>query len=1200
MKCSNCNNILITSLRCPYCPNLFCSLSCLESHYAVNHNLNLFHKNDSENNLYFQHSTTINSIFLVKGVLNSEINYNPLYNINNFIPVYIQGGQLKIIGSGSYGQVYLGQNIIDKNYYAIKHMNKTKILSILTSLSNIQKEIEIQSKIDHPNIVKLLYVKENETSFDLIMEYAPGGNLFHYIRKNRCLSENQSFSIFIQVVNAITFLHENDLIHRDIKPENILIFNNNVVKLCDFGWCVKLNGYQRGTFCGTTEYMSPELVNHQGYGKEIDTWSLGVLLYEMIHGYSPFKPNKLEFEPEDVMENIINHNLNFKKQVSDRCKKLIYGLLDSNINNRYTVEDIFNSEFVKYYENIEKNRIKYNNYNYSFEKEKPKKARINNILYSPQIKMNNNINIHMSMDYNNYIYNIQIPNERNNSYDFMQNSQNEQKINIKTVNKGLYENYIKNAKISNSGVFNNSRFEENVDYISDNNINDNNIYNNNSFNNLFNLTNLSYDVNENEYRRKMLSFDKTDTNFYLNEHIKQKQQPKLLDLYSSYKRQINNHNVIEKELFSRNKEKEKINSNNNYFYEAKNYILNKSQNNKLNNNIVDSHILKISSLSNSQFNNDINEDSENINYKIYKKDTNQNYLDNYLYNNHYLNNNRGVHNKISLIKRTPLNNKSIDLNTNLSLSSYKTSGQYFSEIKNQNMDSIIFNNNRNMNTPNKSNLEIENLKSLSYIKIPEKIRLISDSYNNNKKYVSKSEISELTKIEDFVEKEPIDNIKKKNPLNEGEIRDNEIKKHINLNNNFSIRLIKQNRKIGKTKEISKSNINILKKINFDQPKEVELTESINQDNNYNLNQQKTQSENYEIFNNINQKNNNILTEINKKADGIKDQIPKDKKIISKYIYKPKNDIEIKSKKIYYKTEIKNNINNTKESSNLNLSNNKSIYNILDEKIREIHEPNKLNNNISFNLYEGKNNIKSKISNNIITKIRKKNIIKKVEEKRPRNNKKNHIKTDNISPKSIDKIVGNDKHIISLGTNNLLNSHSDNNIIKITKIDNLTNHKINNIKLKDGTTYINNTNYIDNKLKEKQKSDIIKKGIKKIYIYNNQIKNFNEKEKYKNLNFNNNKSRNGIKPEIKDRSYDSRNIKKGVLNYKKNLNQINKNEYNIVNNISNLNDKNEERNKTPEKISIFNPVKPNILIESFRKELENKTNMIKFKYNIVKK
>ena len=544
MKCSNCINILIISLRCPHCPNLFCSLSCLESHYANYHNLNLFHKNSSQNNIYFHHATRINSIFLVKGILNSEINYNPIYNLNNFIPVYQSEGKLKIIGSGSYGQVYLGQNIIDRKYYAIKHMNKKQIFEILNSFLNIQKEIEIQSKIDHPNIIKLLYVKETETSYDLIMEYAQGGNLFHYIRDNKSLSESQSFGIFIQVVNAITFLHQNDLIHRDIKPENILIFENNEVKLCDFGWCVKLNGYQRDTFCGTTEYMSPELVNHQVYGKEIDTWSLGVLLYEMIHGYSPFTPNKNEFEPEDVMINIINHNLKFKDQISERCKKLIYGLLDSNINNRYTVEDIFNSEFVKYYENLEKNKIKYNNYNDIYTGERKNNFNRNRF-YSPQIEMNNNINIHMSMDYNNYIYNIEIP-ERNNSYDFVKDNETEQKNN-KPINKGLYENYVKNANNNHNYLFNNSCYNLNYNI------------NNSSIDDIINFNNKSFNGNERQYKQKILSPNKIENNFDLNDYINQEEQQKILNSYSSNKENINNYyNNLEKDSNNKRKGKENI------------------------------------------------------------------------------------------------------------------------------------------------------------------------------------------------------------------------------------------------------------------------------------------------------------------------------------------------------------------------------------------------------------------------------------------------------------------------------------------------------------------------------------------------------------------------------------------------------------------------------------------------------------------
>ena len=305
----------------------------------------------------------INSPYIIEGEINKQkIIYDQKYSLKNFIPIKDEKNEIKIIGSGSFGNVYLSKNIVDKKIYAIKHMEKIKLLKILHSLKGIYNEIEIQSRISHENIIKILYTHEDKENFDLIMEYAENGNLFHYIRKKNGLNELQSFQLFIQVVNAVNFLHKNDLIHRDIKPENILLFNPNknshniyLVKLCDFGWCVKINKDEtRKTFCGTTEYMSPELIEHKGYSKEIDVWSLGILLYEMIHGYSPFRPKKKKFEEKEVFDNIKKHNIKFGKKISIRCKKLIYNLLDMNKNKRFKVEDIYNSDFVKYYE---KNRI---------------------------------------------------------------------------------------------------------------------------------------------------------------------------------------------------------------------------------------------------------------------------------------------------------------------------------------------------------------------------------------------------------------------------------------------------------------------------------------------------------------------------------------------------------------------------------------------------------------------------------------------------------------------------------------------------------------------------------------------------------------------------------------------------------------------------------------------------------------------------
>ena len=209
MKCTNCFKELISTFLCSNCNKYFSSLSCLNIHISK------FHQNKNS----IHHPIKINSPYLIYGFIKNTISYDSFFSLKNFVPIYDEYGKVKVVGSGSYGQVYLALHSINKKCYAIKHMDKKKLYSLLHSLSSIQKEIDIQSRIDHPNIVKLLYVKETNISYDLIMEYASTGSLFHYIRKYKGLNENKSFSLFIQVVNAINFLHQNDLIHRDIKPE---------------------------------------------------------------------------------------------------------------------------------------------------------------------------------------------------------------------------------------------------------------------------------------------------------------------------------------------------------------------------------------------------------------------------------------------------------------------------------------------------------------------------------------------------------------------------------------------------------------------------------------------------------------------------------------------------------------------------------------------------------------------------------------------------------------------------------------------------------------------------------------------------------------------------------------------------------------------------------------------------------------------
>ena len=353
-------------------------------------------QNNKQKNM-LQNISNLTSPYITYGFMAQNLVYDKKYDLSNFIAEKEKGEPI-VIGTGSYGKVYIYRNLIDKKLYAIKHMDKNRLNKSLKNLQGIYDEIDIQSRIFHQNIVRLLYVKENNKGFDLIMEYAKGGSLFYFLRDNDYLSEKESFKYFSQIINAVYFLHKNDLIHRDIKPENILLYDNNICKLCDFGWCVRLDGKQRSTFCGTTEYMSPEIVNKMEYSKEIDVWSLGILLYEMIHGYSPFKPDKEDFNAKEVIDNIKIHDLKFKTNISNECKELICHMLDKKAENRYKIEDIFNSKFVKKYE---KQNLFYPKENiYSFKKSNNDIHSINKL---NNIENNNNkfnFNYHLKLNFN--------------------------------------------------------------------------------------------------------------------------------------------------------------------------------------------------------------------------------------------------------------------------------------------------------------------------------------------------------------------------------------------------------------------------------------------------------------------------------------------------------------------------------------------------------------------------------------------------------------------------------------------------------------------------------------------------------------------------------------------------------------------------------------------------------------------------------
>ena len=156
--------------------------------------------------------------------------------------------------------------------------------------SQMKRELEIQWRLDHPNIVRLFGYFYDQSNIYVVLEYCKYGNLYQKLRRDKYFSEEKARLIIAQMVDALLYLQDRNVIHRDIKPENILIadLEKMKVKLCDFGWSTHTIDERRTTFCGTVDYVAPELVYQEAYDHMIDIWAIGILTFELLTGQAPF------------------------------------------------------------------------------------------------------------------------------------------------------------------------------------------------------------------------------------------------------------------------------------------------------------------------------------------------------------------------------------------------------------------------------------------------------------------------------------------------------------------------------------------------------------------------------------------------------------------------------------------------------------------------------------------------------------------------------------------------------------------------------------------------------------------------------------------------------------------------------------------------------------------------------------------------
>ena len=239
-----------------------------------------------------------------------------------------------VLGKGAYGEVQLVQHVRSKIQYALKIIRKEQINS-QTPIEIFLREISIHKSLVHPNIARLYDHLEDRQKIYLILEYVEKGSVSNLLKKKIKLSEMEACEIFKQVCVGVSFLHEHQIIHRDIKSENLLISKDGTVKLCDFGWCAY--GLQpRGTFCGTADYMAPEMSTSETYNHKVDVWALGILLYELVHGRPPF----LGVSIFDKLQEIETGNIPIRSSTSPELTHLIHSILNKNPDERPEVKEI--------------------------------------------------------------------------------------------------------------------------------------------------------------------------------------------------------------------------------------------------------------------------------------------------------------------------------------------------------------------------------------------------------------------------------------------------------------------------------------------------------------------------------------------------------------------------------------------------------------------------------------------------------------------------------------------------------------------------------------------------------------------------------------------------------------------------------------------------------------------------------------------
>ncbi|KAJ3210206.1 cAMP-dependent protein kinase [Entophlyctis luteolus] len=227
---------------------------------------------------------------------------------------------IRTLGTGTFGRVYLVRYKNTDKFFAMKMLKKAEVVR-LKQVEHINSEKQILAEIDFPFI--------DDRNVYMLLEYVVGGELFSHLRRAGRFSNDMTRFYAAEIVLAIEYLHERDIIYRDLKPENLLLDHFGHIKITDFGFAKKVDD-RTWTLCGTPEYLAPEIIQSKGHGKAVDWWALGILIFEMLAGYPPF----FDDNPFGIYEKILEGKLVFPAHFDVNAKDLIKRLLTADRTKR--------------------------------------------------------------------------------------------------------------------------------------------------------------------------------------------------------------------------------------------------------------------------------------------------------------------------------------------------------------------------------------------------------------------------------------------------------------------------------------------------------------------------------------------------------------------------------------------------------------------------------------------------------------------------------------------------------------------------------------------------------------------------------------------------------------------------------------------------------------------------------------------------